>query len=58
MGQTLSSGIYLPDEGERNSYSGLEANWRTLDALILTVNGKAAPNVEHLDSGADFHRQD
>lgn len=45
MGQTLTNGIYLPDEGERNSYSGLEANWRTLDALILTVNGKAAPNV-------------
>lgn len=45
MGQTLTNGIYLPDEGERNSYSGLEANWRTLDALILTVNGKAAPNI-------------
>lgn len=45
MGQTLSNGLYLPDEGERNSYAGLEANWRTLDALILTVNGKAAPNV-------------
>ena len=45
MGQTLTNGIYLPDEGERNSYSGLEANWRTLDALILTINGKAAPNV-------------
>jgi hypothetical protein len=45
MGQTLTNGIYLPDEGERNSYSGLEANWRALDALILTINGKAAPNV-------------
>jgi hypothetical protein len=45
MGQTLTNGIYLPDEGERNSYPGLEANWRTLDALILTINGKAAPNV-------------
>lgn len=45
MGQTLTNGIYLPDEGERNSYSGLEANWRTLDALILTINGKATPNV-------------
>lgn len=45
MGQTLSNGLYLPDEGERNSYAGLEANWRTLDALILTVDGKAAPNV-------------
>ena len=45
MGQTLTNGIYLPDEGERNSYSGLEANWRTLDALILTINGKAAPNI-------------
>lgn len=45
MGQTLTNGIYLPDEGERNSYSGLEANWRTLDALILTINGKAAPNA-------------
>ena len=45
MGQNLTNGLYLPDEGERNSYAGLEANWRTLDALILTVNGKAAPNV-------------
>ena len=33
MGQTLTNGIYLPNEGERNCYSGLAANWNTVDTL-------------------------
>ena len=37
MGQTLTHGIYLPDEGERNCYSGLAANWQILDASVGTV---------------------
>lgn len=38
MGQTLTNGLYLPDEGERNCYSGLESNWRALDAVIGGYN--------------------
>lgn len=34
MGQTLEHGIFLPDEGERNCYAGLAANWRALDAHL------------------------
>ena len=34
MGQTLTNNIYLPDEGERNCYAGLAANWRALDAHL------------------------
>lgn len=37
MGQTLTHGIYLPDEGERNCYSGLAANWQLLDGAVGTV---------------------
>lgn len=37
MGQTLEHGIYLPDEGERNCYSGLAANWQLLDGAVGTV---------------------
>ena len=37
MGQTLTHGIYLPDEGERNCYSGLAANWGILDGAVGTV---------------------
>ena len=37
MGQTLTHGIYLPDEGERNCYSGLAANWQLLDNSVGTV---------------------
>ena len=33
MGQTLTYGIYLPNEGERNCYSGLAANWNAVDTL-------------------------
>ncbi len=38
MGQTLTNGLYLPDEGERNCYSGLESNWRALDAVVGGYN--------------------
>ena len=37
MGQTLTHGIYLPDEGERNCYSGLAANWQILDNSVGTI---------------------
>lgn len=37
MGQTLTHGVYLPDEGERNCYSGLAANWSILDNSVGTV---------------------
>ena len=47
MGQTLPNGIYLPAEGERNCYDGLEGNWRSLDSLISTVAGKASATHTH-----------
>lgn len=34
MGQTLTNGIYLPDEGEVRCYDGLASNWTTLDAVV------------------------
>jgi hypothetical protein len=37
MGQTLTHGVYLPDEGERNCYSGLAANWQLLDNSVGTI---------------------
>ena len=37
MGQTLTHGVYLPDEGERNCYNGLAANWQLLDGAVGTV---------------------
>ena len=37
MGQTLTHGIYLPDEGERNCYSGLASNWQILDTSVGTI---------------------
>ena len=37
MGQTLTHGVYLPDEGERNCYSGLASNWQILDSAVGTV---------------------
>lgn len=37
MGQTLTHGIYLPDEGERNCYNGLAANWQLLDGAVGTI---------------------
>lgn len=37
MGQTLTHGVYLPDEGERNCYNGLAANWSILDGAVGTI---------------------
>lgn len=34
MGQTLPHGVYLPDNGERNCYTGLSQNWQKLDNLL------------------------
>ena len=42
MGQTLTHGIYLPDEGERNCYSGLAANWQILDNSVGTIAAHTA----------------
>ena len=59
MGQTLTHGIYLPDEGERNCYSGLAANWQLLDSSVGTIAehtsalSEKAPLV-HTHSKADI----
>ena len=37
MGQTLTHGVYLPDEGERNCYNGLASNWSILDGAVGTI---------------------
>ena len=42
MGQTLTHGVYLPDEGERNCYSGLAANWQILDNSVGTIAAHTA----------------
>ena len=42
MGQTLTHGIYLPDEGERNCYSGLASNWQILDSSVGTIAAHTA----------------
>ena len=42
MGQTLTHGVYLPDEGERNCYSGLAANWQILDTSVGTIAANTA----------------
>lgn len=38
MGQTLTNGVYLPDEGERNCYTGLAGNWRAVDEHLGDAN--------------------
>lgn len=48
MGQTLTNGVYLPDEGERNCYTGLAENWRALDYLIGGYNFHIADAVIHV----------
>ena len=42
MGQTLTYGVYLPDEGERNCYNGLASNWSILDGAVGTVAANTA----------------
>lgn len=37
MGTTLSNGVYLPDEGERNCYAGLKVNWEILNQKVADI---------------------
>lgn len=48
MGQTLTNGIYLPAEGERNCYEGLAANWTALDSLIGGYNVHISNTTIHV----------
>lgn len=48
MGQTLTYGIYLPAEGERNCYEGLAENWTALDGLIGGYSAHAANLTIHV----------
>lgn len=57
MGQTLTNGIFLPNEGERNCYSGLEGNWRAIDEYIGGYNVHVADVVIHV-SQADRDKWD
>lgn len=47
MGTTLTHNVYLPDEGERNCYSGLAANWQILDDAVGAIAGKANASHTH-----------
>ena len=38
MGTTLSNGVYLPDEGERNCYAGLKVNWEILNQKVADIS--------------------
>ena len=57
MGQTLTNGIFLPNEGERNCYTGLEGNWRAIDGYIGDYNVHVADAVIHV-SQADRNKWD
>lgn len=57
MGQTLTNGIFLPNEGERNCYTGLESNWRAIDGYIGAYNVHVANVVIHV-SQADRDKWD
>jgi hypothetical protein len=48
MGQTLTNGIYLPAEGERNCYEGLAANWTALDGMIGGYNVHISNTTIHV----------
>ena len=48
MGTTLDNGIYLPDEGERNCYEGLAANWTALDGMIGGYNVHISNTTIHV----------
>lgn len=45
MGSVLENGLYLPDEGERNTYDGLKGNWNTLDNLVETVTALSSTGL-------------
>ena len=57
MGQTLTNGIFLPNEGERNCYTGLAGNWRAIDGYIGGYNVHIADAVIHV-SQADRDKWD
>lgn len=57
MGQTLTNGIFLPNEGERNCYEGLAGNWRAIDGYIGDYNVHVADAVIHV-SQADRDKWD
>lgn len=57
MGQTLTNGIFLPNEGERNCYTGLAGNWRAIDGYIGNYNVHVADAVIHV-SQADRDKWD
>ena len=50
MGQTLTNGIYLPDEGEVRCYDGLAANWTTLDSVVGGYRAHVANENIHITS--------
>lgn len=57
MGQTLTNGIFLPNEGERNCYTGLAGNWRAIDGYIGDYNVHVEDAVIHV-SQADRDKWD
>lgn len=50
MGQTLTNGIYLPDEGEVRCYDGLASNWTTLDYIVGGYRAHVANENIHITS--------
>ena len=50
MGQTLTNGLYLPDEGERYCYDGLASNWTILDAVVGSYNAHIENTTIHITS--------
>ena len=50
MGQTLTNGLYLPDEGERYCYNGLASNWTILDAVVGGYNAHIENTTIHITS--------
>lgn len=53
MGQTLPHGVYLPDNGERNCYTGLSQNWQKLDNL-LGSQGSNVSFTQTLTAGVEI----
>ena len=50
MGQTLTNGLYLPDECERYCYDGLASNWTILDAVVGGYNAHIENTTIHISS--------
>lgn len=55
MGQTLSHGVYLPNEGERNCYAGLASNWQILNTAVGAIAEKAPLVHTHTKSDIDVY---